>query len=95
MPARMLQTHELQQCVEAIATRHPDRPRLSPGASDYDVLDTDRYCRVFIRNQANERITAGTEYVTYVVSLTPAKATVVGQFLSRRRADGEDETVVP
>jgi hypothetical protein len=91
----MLQPAELQRCVEAVAARHPDRPRLSPGDADYDVLDSERYCRVFIRNQASAGITSGTEYITYVVSLTPAKATVVGQFLSRRRADGEDETVQP
>jgi hypothetical protein len=91
----MLEPAELKRCVDAVAARHPDRPQLAPGVADYDVLDSERYCRVFIRNQASERITTGTEYITYVVSLTPAKATVVGQFLSRRRADGEDETVVP
>ena len=95
MPARILQPAELQRCIEAVAARHPDRPRLSPGTADYDVLDSERYCRVFIRNTAHERITLGTEFITYVVSLTPSKATVVGQFLSRRRADGEDETVAP
>jgi hypothetical protein len=85
----------LKRCVDAIAMRHPDRPRLAPGDADYDVLDSEKYCRVFIREVPSAAISVGTQYLTYVVNLAPAKAHVVGQFLSRRRADGEDETVTP
>ena len=46
MPARMLEPSELQRCVDAIATRHPERPSIAPGPADYDVLDSERYCRV-------------------------------------------------
>jgi hypothetical protein len=95
MPARILQPSELQRCVDAIAARHPDRPRLAPGPADYDVLDSERYCRVFIREIPSASISTGSQYTTYVVNLAPARVTVVGQFLSRRRADGEDETVTP
>jgi hypothetical protein len=95
MPARTLSPDELKRCLVAIATRYPERPALAPGADDYDVLDSERYCRVFIRELPSARIVAGTQYLTYVVNLAATGAHVVGQFLSRRREDGEDETVAP
>ena len=87
--ARPASPEEIERALRALPVEYRVRPELVFQASDHkDEL----FMWVYDRDPAS--IVAGDVYDTVFLRFTPGREPHVAQFRSRRRADGDDDTIL-
>jgi hypothetical protein len=91
--SRTISPEERERTLRAIEAAIPSQARLVPLPSSFAASESGDELYVWAYAGEPSQLAVGEVYATVVVRFTPGREPHVAQFRSRRRPDGDDDTV--